>query len=430
MSSLGPSLTVEEFRRILGYNPFHFWGMTNATVPVTSACNGVVKQHAWQSEDAAGRDNILEAIRVAEDRIREHLGFYPGPRYIEDTLNWPKYLDQNLWRFSNSDPSGRFIGTKLDDRYVQEIGTEQLTLVGNAAVTSTDADSDGLKDTFQISIATTETDPTHIAVYFTAADRLDGEGVGDAWRIRPVRVSIAAGVATITGRYWLIVKPIKYEGVGYGNDLDPATSANFASTLDVYQRATYTGGTTVDTAQAVLLWESSPCHSWFCLCSACSGVAYTPASSDYDPAAVGMAIARVGIRDSVNGLVVPALSVLNSSTGIWSAISWNSYREPDRVKIRYLAGYPPAANGEVNHTFQTVVARLAAAELGRRIAACDEASQELYHWQFDLARSGGANDESYQVSPEDLANPLGTRRGHVYAWKQLKHLRVLDGVAF
>src|SRR6185369_16921871 len=99
-----------------------------------------------------------------------------------------------------------------------------------------------------------------------------------------------------------------------------------------------------------------------------------------------------------------------------------------RVTVRYLAGFPLASDGQMQEPYRTMVARLAAAELARPICACDEANRELYRWQFDLARTAGSGDEAYgAVSAEDLNNPFGTRRGHVYAWKQVKNLRQLRG---
>jgi hypothetical protein len=69
-----------------------------------------------------------------------------------------------------------------------------------------------------------------------------------------------------------------------------------------------------------------------------------------------------------------------------------------------------------------------AVELARPLCACDEANRELYRWQFDLARTGGSNDESYtSVSAADLDNPFGTRRGHVYAWRFVNDRRNLIG---
>jgi hypothetical protein len=47
----------------------------------------------------------------------------------------------------------------------------------------------------------------------------------------------------------------------------------------------------------------------------------------------------------------------------------------------------------------------------------------LYHWQFDLARTGGADGESYgAISQETVNNPFGTRRGAYYAWQQVGNL--------
>ena len=102
-------------------------------------------------------------------------------------------------------------------------------------------------------------------------------------------------------------------------------------------------------------------------------------------------------------------------------------RAPSQVIVRYLAGHP-LSNQQMDRRYAVGVARLAAAELARPICACDESNRELYRWQFDLARTGGANDESYQMTAmDDFDNPFGTRRGHVYAWKLVKQFRVLSG---
>ncbi len=78
--------------------------------------------------------------------------------------------------------------------------------------------------------------------------------------------------------------------------------------------------------------------------------------------------------------------------------------------------------------FRTVVARLAAAELARPICGCEDASRELFRWQFDLARSSGSGDEQYgAVSAADLDNPLGTRRGHVAAWRFIRQRQRYQG---
>ena len=77
--------------------------------------------------------------------------------------------------------------------------------------------------------------------------------------------------------------------------------------------------------------------------------------------------------------------------------------------------------------FQTITARLAAAELGRPLCACEPANKELARWQFDMARTAGNNDERFAISAEDLNNPFGTRRGQAWAWKAVKNLRLTPG---
>lgn len=422
-------LPLESFRRILGFNPYHFYGLQNSKVPVTSACNTLLNEYSWQNTDAAGRDDIRRAIETAEQKLRDYLLYWPAPKFVEETVEWPKFYDDNVWRYRHIAADGRRISVTMPDGYIQSIGTELITSIGTAVVALSDQDSDGLTDTFTISIATTQTDPRNLAVYFTTADRFDDTAIGERWRIRPVQISISGGTATITGRSWLIVRPIQYEGVGR-EALNPDTASIYATSLQVCTRTTYTEGETASTSQGVLLWETTPCNGWFCQCYTCSPIDYSPTDSSRDPAAVGTAISRVGVRDAKLGLLIPDFAVRNAASGIWSDITWFGYREPDRVKIRYQAGYPTNGQGEMQTWMQTVVARLAMAELARPICGCDLANRELYRWQFDMARASGANDEQYQIAQEDLSNPLGTRAGAIDAWKRVKNLRLQRAISF
>lgn len=417
---MNPLMTVEMWRRHFSYNPFHFWGMSNSKVPVTSACNTIVRKYAWQLADQGGREDIERAILSAEALLEDYLGFPVAPRYIEETVPWPKMANQAVWRRMNAmGADGRRLGVKMPDGYVHEIGYESITSLGDVAITTSDADADGLLDTFTAIVATTETDANKIAVYFTATDRLNGDGLEEKWRINPIKASISGGNATVRGPLWMLVRPILFEGYTTAT-INPDTVGNYVTNVTIAVRETETEGTTLTTAQAVFLWETVPCGGVPCICGGCSGLSYT--TSEFDPAAVGKAIARASVRDVKGGIIVAAHAVLNSTTGLWSDFAWTAYREPDRMTVRYLAGYP-LENQQMATKWQIIVARLAAAEMGRRICACDAALQDLYHWQFDLSRAAGANDEQYSISPSDLDNPFGTRRGHVWAWKQVKNLR-------
>lgn len=431
-------LALEDFRRVLGWHPHHFWGLSdNVKTPVNTSCDDVLKQYAWQDTDAAGRADIAEAIESAERILRDYLGYDIAPRYREETVAWPRYYDKSRERHAPWDAEGRWIATRLPNGgYVQAVGVESLTLVGTvtvaapAALVFSDRDGDGLYDTFTATMATTQTDPDKLALYFASGDRLDGESAGERWRIRPVSVSLSAGTATIRGRLWLLVRPVKYEGIGNAA-LDPTdltATGPYAQSLEVYVRTTDPDGETRETSQAVVIWETTPCHGWWCCCDGCANAVTDPTTSPRDPAAIAYAIARAGVRDSKLGNLGVGEALRDAATGVWSSRAWGVCREPDRVTLRVLAGYP-LEDGNVARQFQTLTARMAMAELGRPVVACQQANRELHVWQTDLARSAGNNDEVFGfISREDLNNPFGTRRGHVFAWKQVKGLRLLLGM--
>lgn len=438
MSNLLP---LEDFRRIIGLHPFWFWGLTTGSVrPVypndkpEGICLAYTKKYSWQGADYLGRADIEAAIETAEKKLRDYLGYSIAPQYVESSVLWPRYYDMTRTRYANWDTSGRFIsvGLPFGNGYVQALGIEKLTLIGTVmtgggGLIFSDSDGDGLNDTFTATIATSVTDINKIAVYFSQADRLDNASIGEQWRIRPVSVSISAGTATIIGRYWLLAKPIKYEGV-LSQPLDPTVLTNFISSLLVYERTTDPTGTDVSNAQGNVIWETEPCHGAFCCCPSCcgNGPSYIPDSST-DPAAYGISVARVGLRDAVTGRVTVGEALYNPSTGFWYSTGWGACKEPDRAIVRHYSGYP-LENGQVSQKFQTIVARLACAEMTRPICACDSANRLVHEWSFDLARVGGANEERFSISEENLSNPFGSKRGQVYAWEAVRNLRLTPGL--
>lgn len=403
-------LPLETWRKIIGLNPWHFWGLAGETkVPVTSACNTIVPQYSWQLQDGAGRADIIDAIKGAEAKAALHLNFWPSTHYAEEMLAWPKYFDNHAHRRAGSaSGSGQRIGVKLSEGYVQALGKETTTLIAaGVTLTLSDADDDGMNDTFTLTNATTVTDASQIAVYFSAGDRLTFNTFEDA-RVDALKVSISGGNVTITGRLWQVVKPLKYENPTL-DAIAPDDAANYVSTLDIYQKYAKTDGQTVDDSQAVLMWDTLP-NQCNCL------YPYTPNTSS-DPAAVAYAVARAGIREAQLGIVIPAAATYDSSSGTWSQDCVNNYNEPDRVLVRYRAGYPYN-----DQRIDKLIAVLAAAELPPRICACEDANKRLHEWQFDLARSAGVNDEQYSIDQKDLGNPFGTKRGHVWAWRQVQQL--------
>lgn len=391
--------------------------------PGLLGCRGVVREMAWHDRDEAGRADMREALGRAEQRMSEQLRYYPAPVYLDETLEWPRFYDGRLMRSGPWASDGRWLSVRLSTGHIQAVGVEARTsnIIG-AAVTYTDEDGDGYKELATIGpLATTLTNVKEVAVYFSSGDRFGYDNnLDERWRIAPLNISISGGQITIKGPAWIFVRPVLYSGVNV-RDIDPnAVVSPFASTVDIYRRFTDTNGLTTDVSQGVIIWETRP------LC--CGGINDPFTGSPNDPAATAQAVARVGIRDSKGGFVTPASSVFNATTGIWSSLNdWTCTDEPDRVTIRYLAGYPVESDGLMNRKFRGIVVALAAAELGRPISGCAEANRLLFYWQQDLAKTGSEKD-LYATSADILDNPFGTRRGHVYAWHQIQSLARGTGI--
>lgn len=421
-----PLLPIDSWRQELGFHPWHFWGLADSTLmPINSKCSGLVLEYSWQGSDAAGRDDLRRATERAEQLLFDYLGFRVAPQYVATApLPWPRFADTAQTRYRDLDATGRRVAMIAPEGYVQAMGIEQLTVIGTATtalggglVYSTLFNT-GFEDTFTITLPWVGTDPDTIAVYFAAADRTFGDtAVGERWRIQPIDVTISGGNVIITGRKWLVVRPILYE-TPVGAALDPTLAATFVTSLEVYERTTNGNGNSTTTSQALLLYETTDCGQCWGPCW-CSG-----GTVSSDPGTIGAVIARAGIRDSVLGLITPAAATFDGTS--WVSAACCGYCDPDRVRLRYLAGWPLEGN-QMARQWRSVVALLTAAELKRRICACREVNERLHDLQQDLTLQS-TTTERYQVSARDLDNPFGVRRGHVQAWKACQDLVVRRGL--
>lgn len=427
------TLPVDTWREILGYHPWHFWQLASneiAGLDIKSACNTLVYEHAWQSDDTAGRAQIRDAIETAQFRLFEYLNYRVCPQYVEKTFQYPRPYDRHMSYGRASDSTGRYLSIDVKEGFIREIGTEALADLGDQTVVYSEIFNGGLDDTFTITATVTSgTNANQIAVYFITADRFN-ETISNRWRIEPVQVTVSGTTATITGRRWLLVRPVLYEAWN-PQQLDPTDVANFVTELSVQRRFTDPDGITPQTAQAMLIWETDPPYS-ACPCVSCTtSPDFDP--NDQDPAAQAFALARAVIRDNRLGEIAVGEAVWDATNSRYVAVNWSTCRQPDRVQIRYLAG---ADEREIDSqvrfagSWKQILARLAMAELAPyRICGCDNANQRLFRWQFDRSRTAGSNDERFAVSPEDLNNPFGTLAGSIYAWKNVKNLAMLRGKA-
>lgn len=410
------TINLSQWLRYMQMHPWHSMQLAtigpNSIIPVTSSCNGLIYEYAWQSVDQAGREDIRRAITYAEKQWNEQAHYPARPTFKTVTLEWPKMGNKTLVNYSPIDMTGHWMNIKLPDGHVSKVGYEHITTPQACAITYSDLDGDGLFETATVT-ATVPAGTTEDELYITFQS---ADFIYPYTPPIPARsASIVGTTATITIDTYNLVRPIVYTMPNSRplnpTVLPPSVDSPFATTIDVARRFCDDSGTTIDTAQAVLIWESLPAPLWATVISA----------GNYpDPSAKAYAIARMGIRDGVAGIVYGGEAVYDSTSGEWSGrANFSNCKPPDRIMIRYLAGR------ESSH-IDMAIAQLSAANLSRPICACQPANKELYHWQTDLARVGGTN-ELYSV-PSDIVNPFGSRRGQVYAWRTIQDSRVLQGI--
>ena len=396
-------IALETFRRVMRLHPWHFWGMASAAVPVTSSCGDVLAEDAWQMHDRLGRKDIAMALAEAENLIRTFAGFWPSKHWVTERVQFSDSAHDAGSPFL--DPSGRFRPVVLNEKHIIACGLRQQTAIGTATVILTDTNGDGLPDTFTATTAatTTVTDMDEISV--TGPDAVAGSTFDDA-RITPVAISLdGSNHVVVSGPAWLLADRSQQENIPDYAGLDPLEVGDAAlfTTIKVWRDYTKTDGTTTDNSQSVLRVENVP-GSW----------------AGTDPAGVITKPGRAGIRSKRNGVVTPAEAIYDAVSGAWTFTPTLAYTyTPTSVDVRVCAGL---TNGQGDEA----VCRLAAAILTSRVCACDTAEQEVARWQTDLAETGG--NEGFAVSPEDLGNPFGTRRGHVAAWKWVMSNRVASAM--
>jgi hypothetical protein len=433
-------LPLDTWRQLVGYHPFHFWQQSSQHVPLPpGGCNQLVFEYPYQAAGRVSRHDIRRAIASAEGKLLDYLHFRVGDSYVEKEVLFPRPHDRRMSYARPADSSGRWLAVEAGEGFLRETGREALTLIDSPAVTYQDSTGDNIKDQFSLTADVSAlgiTDPEQIAVFFVAADRA-GAPPGQAWEIRPVQVSISGGIATITGPAWLLVKPITYQRLddysltpGYDAD-DPQPTGLFAASLDVYWRRTDSDGASQDTAAAVLIWESypPPWANWGLDMACCSALTYD--TNRLDPAGLAYVVARAQIRDKRRGTIYVGEATL-SQAGEWVGRNWSGCRQPDRVIVRYRAGATVAETEsglKYGSDWTNTLFAFACAELEGCFCEENRSNQVLTHWQQDLAKIPNASDrEFYRMSDENLNNPFGTRRGHIYAWKQVKHMRLGQGV--
>lgn len=395
---------LETWRKAMRMHPWHFWGLVGTGLQVTSSCIDVIAPRAWQHTDRLGREDIRDTIEEAEQAIYREAHFWPSPRWTTERIEWPG--DRTVVRWSSmAGANGMFRPAITETKHLIALGPRKTTSLGFSLVTLIDLDGDGINERFNAYVLTPAVaDEANLVCTPSPSNwaLVPGETF-DTFRIEPLAFDYDGSGYQISGPAWLLADKTKQNALPF-EGMDVATVGALIDTVWLSEVKTDQAGETIQDAQVVLNSEGRPY-------SGCPGC-----TIGNDPATSAQAVGRGGIRNARNGIVTPAESVYDSVTGLWRVTSSDCWREPDSMDVRLYSGVDSVDAA-------LVVCRLAAAMLTRNICACEVANREISHWQEDLAETGG--NTGFAVSPDDLNNPFGTRRGQIAAWKWLVANRIL-----
>lgn len=387
-------LSLDEFSQILGFDPLAFNQLSSATLRRNNVCGDIFFQSDWMHSDRIGRDTIALAIQQAEQEMSQEAGFNLMPDWtVEERLAYPKpALPENYgyglnvrWQMKSVEAlKGFLVSGGMRAKSVIQLAN---------AVVRTDSDGDGYAETCTVSVPVTITDINEIHAYHP------GMGGVDEWEIRPIKVSVGGGFATIIFKAWQIVSSSTLEA------LDPAPidgddPANYETTIDVYR--VYN-----DTAtQLQFLWENDPncCGT----CTACQ---------------LGTQSGCFILRDQRLGFIVPSPASYDAATDTWTSQEWGACREPDQLKLWYLSGWRDMNESrpyaELSNRWKFAVAVFAVSKFERAVCGCSNINQFVEKWRRDAAFSS-MNEGGFTVTAEIAANRLGTSMGALYAWRQVQ----------
>lgn len=388
-------LPLDTWARMMGLHPLHINAIQVPNLRQTT-CSRAIPQYAWQSSDATSREDIAYAIAEAERTLEELLRYHLIPSWDED--EWHKTRQPYRPELLGVPYDVRGFAEVIPTRYKMflsgGIRSQDLVQAG-AAIAWSDEDADGYFETGTITCTTTALNPEELHVYYPGH-------LGDAaYEVRPVKAAISGTTATITFRRELCVIE-EYQEAVIADAIpvaDGTDDTDFLSEADVYR--IYND----PQRQCMLLWEpyvNCTCQDGCALCAYKTQWACLHARGNRD---LGLAAYTPAAWDEAT------LSFIYQAPTI--------SRQPDAVRLYYYSGYMQQGKTvEMDTLLARAVTMYATTLLERPPCSCRQERFEYY--QEDLAyRSGAEELSAYDLSPSDLNNPLGTRRGAVQAYKML-----------
>lgn len=392
-------LSIDEFAEIMGLNPYYL-AQIGDNVPLRrqrireAKCDDVTFEHEWQDEKLS-RYEIARAIEEAELKFATEVGYWPAPKFITDeAITYPQPAADHLYRqldHRRHYPKVRAEGVRLAYGYVRAFGVENLeTISDSATVVLSDANGDGVTDTFTCTIAMPIPLGWHeseICVFITDGDRFNWPL--SEWEVRPitVRFDSVAEELIITGASYLIVDPAHVVPTA-PERLDADDVFTYVPNLLVMRR-------TVNNENQGLARVGRGC---------------TPSEIEL----------CMGNIDTKIGLVTVVPDRANHPH-----ISCRGEMDVEWANVNYLAGYPRQANGKMDKYHAQIISWLAAAYLQCLPCGCACSSNDKLLSHFaEIETIQGARGNFPILTTRQIENPFGPQRGAIKAWNNARQLAI------
>jgi len=394
-------LALDEFAQIIGLDPLSFNQLDSATLRRNNVCGDLFFQQDWQHSDRLGRDTIAIAIQQAEQEMSIEAGFNLMPDWsMEERLSYSRPAVPESYGVGLN-PRWQMKSVEASKGHMLYGGFRAKSLIqANGVVVRSDTDGDGYSETCTVIVPVTITNLNEIHAYYPSKS---GE---DAWEIRPIKVSVSGGFATITFKSWQITVASKMDMLD-PSPLDADLAASYETTIDVYR--VYTDIST----QVQFLWETDPnCSNCCGTCTACE---------------LGTQTGCFHIRDERLGFIVPTPATYDAATGGFTATEWTACREPDQVRLWYYSGFrDPLMTrpyAEISNFWKFAIAVFAVSKFERAVCGCSNVNQFVEKWRRDAAFAS-REEGGFTVTAELAGNRLGTSLGAIYAYRKIQQVLI------
>lgn len=396
-------LPLDTWASIIGISP---WEMNQCRYPASKSaqCGDSMYQFPWQ-RDHLSREEVGEAIADAERMLAQELLYWPYPRYfVNEVQQYPRPHQRPLFGFAG-DIRGNWKTVQLNWKKIQSGGLFNRTAIGTilaAAITKLDEDGDGIFETFTATITDPAigsiSDPYELALYFSAGDR-HGEALSEAWRIRPLIISISGNTATFRGHRTLLINP-EIEFAVTPTQLDATNDSNYVTTLECQRAFTDSTATAALPYQGVAEWKAIPDCTQDCtfeikeLC--------------------------LGEHNNDQGRVFASFGAPST----WPFPD----RDPDRVAVNYVAGLP-LENGQVNGELARMITYLSLSLLANEKCGCDRSNRLIDRWRRPILRFEDNTTPGGAQAFARNGTPFPMTAGGQYAWTRVLRMRDLEVVS-